>query len=98
MRSLSLAAGTAKLDASVGSTEDLLRILVDSVGDYAIFLLDTEGYIVSWNTGAERIKGWTAQEIIGKTLSNHPDPFADEDLSDLSTSDAIDSSRSSRGG
>src|SRR6476659_2907101 len=34
-----------------------------------------------------------AQEIIGKTLSNHPDPFADEDLSDLSPSDAIDSHR-----
>ncbi len=43
--------------------------LVQSVVDYAIFMLDTEGRIQSWNTGAERIKGYTAGEIIGEHFS-----------------------------
>src|SRR3569623_3806896 len=42
------------------------RLLVDSVRDYAIFLLDCDGYVRSWNPGAERIKGYTADEIIGQ--------------------------------
>ncbi|MDQ8051191.1 PAS domain S-box protein [Luteibacter sp.] len=45
------------------------RRLVESVRDYAIFLLDHQGYIRSWNQGAERIKGYRAQEIIGKHFS-----------------------------
>lgn len=42
------------------------RLLVDSVRDYAIFLLDPAGKVLSWNAGAERINGYTADEIIGK--------------------------------
>ena len=42
------------------------RLLVGSVRDYAIFLLDCDGYVRSWNPGAERIKGYTADEIIGQ--------------------------------
>jgi PAS domain S-box-containing protein len=42
------------------------RIFVDSVRDYALVMLDPEGYIVSWNSGAAAIKGYTAAEIIGK--------------------------------
>ncbi|MGK3201759.1 PAS domain-containing sensor histidine kinase [Amycolatopsis sp. MEPSY49] len=49
--------------------DDRLRLLVRSVQDYAIFLLDPEGRIASWNAGAERIKGWTAEEIIGQHFS-----------------------------
>lgn len=45
------------------------ELLVTSVRDYAIYMLDTRGYIVSWNTGAERFKGYAAQEIIGKHFS-----------------------------
>lgn len=45
------------------------RSLVDSVRDYAIFLLDPNGYIRSWNRGAERIKGYRADEIIGRHFS-----------------------------
>jgi PAS domain S-box-containing protein len=45
------------------------RLLVDSVKDYAIFMLDTEGYVMSWNKGAARIKGYTSSEIIGKHIS-----------------------------
>ena len=42
------------------------RVLVEGVRDYAIFLLDTNGRVRTWNAGAERIKGYTADEIIGK--------------------------------
>jgi PAS domain S-box-containing protein len=47
----------------------LYRLLVDSVLDYAIFALDATGHIRTWNAGAQRIKGYTADEIIGKHFS-----------------------------
>ena len=50
-------------------TGDLYRLLVDRVLDYAIFALDPQGYILSWNAGAERLKGYSASEIIGKHFS-----------------------------
>ncbi len=49
--------------------EERFRILVDSVQDYAIFLLDAEGFITSWNQGAARIKGYTEEEVIGQHVS-----------------------------
>ncbi|HEX7054050.1 MAG TPA: PAS domain S-box protein [Burkholderiales bacterium] len=45
------------------------RLLVETVADYAIFLLDCEGRVVSWNTGAQRIKGYSAAEIVGRHFS-----------------------------
>jgi PAS domain S-box-containing protein len=45
------------------------RLLVESVQDYAIFLLDSEGYVLTWNKGAEKNKGYKANEIIGKHFS-----------------------------
>ncbi|MGE5062895.1 MAG: PAS domain S-box protein, partial [Myxococcales bacterium] len=51
--------------------------LVQSVVDYAIFMLDREGHVVSWNSGAERIKGYSADEIIGEHFSRFYTP---EDL------------------
>ena len=50
-------------------SEERFRLLVDGVKDYAIFMLDSGGHIVSWNTGAEHIKGYKASEIIGKHFS-----------------------------
>ena len=50
-------------------SEQRYRRLVEAVVDYAIFQLDPNGRIATWNTGAERIKGYTANEVIGKTLS-----------------------------
>jgi PAS domain S-box-containing protein len=47
----------------------LYRLLVESVRDYAIFALDATGHIVTWNPGAQRFKGYTAPEIIGKHFS-----------------------------
>jgi PAS domain S-box-containing protein len=45
------------------------RLLVDAVQDYAIFILDPEGYILTWNSGAKKIKGYTREEILGKHFS-----------------------------
>jgi PAS domain S-box-containing protein len=50
-------------------SEDIFRVLVETIKDYAIIVLDPLGHIVSWNAGAERIKGYTADEIIGKHFS-----------------------------
>ena len=49
--------------------EEAFRLLVDAVQDYAIFLLSTDGHILTWNRGAERIKGYTAAEIVGQHFS-----------------------------
>jgi PAS domain S-box-containing protein len=50
-------------------TDELFRLLVTSASDYAIFLLDPVGHVVSWNAGAERIKGYAAAEILGRHFS-----------------------------
>ena len=50
-------------------TEESFRLMVESVSDYAIVMLDPEGLIVSWNTGAQRIKGFNADEIVGQHFS-----------------------------
>jgi PAS domain S-box-containing protein len=54
-----------------------LRSIIESVRDYAIYLLDPKGHIVTWNPGAERIKGYTADEILGLHFSRF---FTQEDL------------------
>lgn len=61
------------LDANDGN---IYRRLVESVHDYAIFLLTPEGHIASWNPGAQRIKGWRAEEIIGRHFSTFYTPDA----------------------
>ena len=50
-------------------SEGVFRILVEGVRDYAIFLLDPEGNVVTWNPAAERIKGYSADDIVGKHFS-----------------------------
>jgi PAS domain S-box-containing protein len=52
----------------------MLQSLVDNVRDYAIILLDPEGKVLSWNAGAERLKGWKADEIIGQHFSRFYPP------------------------
>jgi PAS domain S-box-containing protein len=60
----------AKVMAPQGlSQETLFHRLVDGVTDYAIFLLDANGYIVSWNEGARRLKGYEPDEILGRHFS-----------------------------
>ncbi|HEY2102715.1 MAG TPA: PAS domain S-box protein [Chthoniobacterales bacterium] len=53
------------------------RLIIEGVSDYAIFMLDTDGKIVTWNIGAERIKGYPAEEIIGHHFSEF---YAAEDV------------------
>src|SRR3954466_8662209 len=53
----------------MGVDADTLRLLIDSTADYAIFLLNPQGYIMSWNAGAQRMKGYLPHEIIGKHFS-----------------------------
>ncbi len=48
---------------------ELLRLLVENVSDFAIVLLDTDGKILSWNPAAQRLKGWTANEIVGQSFT-----------------------------
>lgn len=57
---------------------DPFRNLVDTVVDYGIFMLDTRGHIRSWNAGAQRIKGYTADEVIGEHFSIFYTPEARE--------------------
>jgi PAS domain S-box-containing protein len=50
-------------------SEERFRLLVEAVGDYAIYMLDPEGNVATWNTGAQNLKGYTAAEIIGKSFA-----------------------------
>src|SRR5688572_3364283 len=50
-------------------SEERFRLLVDGVTDYAIFMLDPQGFVASWSAGAEKIKGYAADEIIGRHFS-----------------------------
>ncbi len=51
-------------------SEERFRLLVEGVRDYAIFMLDPEGHVITWNAGAERINGYTGEEIIGRHFSS----------------------------
>lgn len=50
-------------------SEERFRLMVETVQDYAIFMLDPSGHVTSWNTGAQRIKGYSPDEIIGRHFS-----------------------------
>lgn len=56
-------------EESIRLSEERLRLLIDGVREYAIFLLSPEGLVVSWNAGAQRINGYQAGEIIGRHFS-----------------------------
>jgi PAS domain S-box-containing protein len=58
-------------------SEERFRLLVDGVVDYAIFMLDADGIVTSWNAGAQRIKGYAREEIIGSHFSRF---YTDEDV------------------
>jgi PAS domain S-box-containing protein len=60
---------TAELAGGSDPTDAQFRLLVETVSDYAIYLLDTAGRVISWNAGAERIKGYVAGEILGRHFS-----------------------------
>src|SRR5262249_40962948 len=57
-------------EKTLRASEQQFRMLVQGVTDYAIFMLDTNGRVANWNPGAERIKGYKPEEIIGQHFSN----------------------------
>src|ERR1700728_4350371 len=61
--------GRGVVEEALRDSEEKYRMLLDGVQDYAIFMLDPRGQVVSWNAGAERIQGYTAEEIIGRKFS-----------------------------
>ena len=65
---------TPDLAAPFRTSEDLFRLMVENVKDYAIFMLDVGGRVATWNAGAERIKGYSAKEIIGQHFSRFYPP------------------------
>jgi PAS domain S-box-containing protein len=58
-----------RLDRALRDSQDRFGALVEAVEDYAIFMLDLDGRVLSWNAGAERIKGWSEREITGQHFS-----------------------------
>src|SRR5205809_75027 len=58
-----------QIAAAADPTAEQVRLLVQSVTDYAIFLLDSGGRVISWNDGAERINGYSAGEIVGRPIA-----------------------------
>ena len=58
-----------RAEEELSRSEERFRLLVESVQDYAIFVLDPRGHILSWNQGAQRIKGYTAEQVIGRHFS-----------------------------
>ncbi len=63
--------------ATLRATEERFRLFVEQVSDYAMFMLDPTGVVASWNAGAERIKGYRAEEIIGQHFSRF---YPEEDV------------------
>ena len=72
-----MAAVPAQLSAQTDPSHQL-KLLIESVSDHALYLIDLEGHVCSWNPGAERIKGYTAEEVIGTHFSRFHCP-ADRD-------------------
>jgi PAS domain S-box-containing protein len=58
-----------RAEQELRDSEERTRLLIESTVDYAIYMLDPQGHVASWNTGAERIKGYRAEEVIGRHFS-----------------------------
>src|SRR5882672_11296917 len=64
----------AALPESAPQSTGMLQLLVNQLDDYAIIFLDTEGHVRTWSRAGERIKGWTAEEIVGQHFSRFYTP------------------------
>jgi PAS domain S-box-containing protein len=79
-----------RIEAARRKGEETLRPLIDAVEDYAIFILDPKGRVVTWNLGAQRLKGYAAEEIIGKHFSIF---FPARDIEDHIPEESLDHAR-----
>lgn len=75
------------IENSLRESEERFRLLVEGVKDYGLFMLDKDGYVISWNSGAENIKGFKAEEVSGKHFS---DFFSEEDVEGCSPQKIMD--------
>lgn len=66
-------------ERALRDSDERFRLLVDGVRDYAIYRLTPDGHVATWNTGAERLKGYRAEEIVGQYFSRL---YSDEDVQD----------------
>jgi PAS domain S-box-containing protein len=64
--------------AAIPTPVDVFRLLVEGIGDYAIFVLDPEGHVITWNPGAQNMKGYRREEIVGQHFSKFYPPEAVE--------------------
>ena len=80
----------SEIERTLHESERQFRLLVNSVVDYAIFMLDTEGRVVTWNSGAARIKGYDAADIIGH---DHSRFYTEEDRAKGLPAQALQSAR-----
>jgi PAS domain S-box-containing protein len=72
-----------RADERLRTSEERLRVLIGSVKDYGIFMLDPDGRVATWNEGARRIKGYESDEIIGRHFSVfYPEPARSEGFPD----------------
>jgi PAS domain S-box-containing protein len=61
--------GSGRTTEALRQSEERFQVLIESIQEYAIYILDPNGFVISWNTGAQRIKGYSAPEVIGKHFS-----------------------------
>src|SRR5687767_12520441 len=64
-------------EEAVRQSEERFRLLIEGVVDYAVFMLDASGVVTSWNAGAQRIKGYSRDEVLGKSYSRF---YSEEDI------------------
>jgi PAS domain S-box-containing protein len=76
-----------RAEAALRESEERLRLMVAGVQDYAIYMVDPDGRVTTWNAGAERIKGYTAEEIIGAPISRF---YTSEDIAWLRPERALE--------
>src|SRR6266545_3708608 len=89
--------GIERVDRSGQLAAEEFRLLVEGVKDYAIFLLDADGYVASWNPGAERIKVYMAPEILGEHFSRfYPEEDRAAGLPAKDLAEAVNQDRSER--
>src|SRR5665811_1140684 len=69
--------GEARPGTKPQAADDPYRLLVENITDYAIYMLDPQGIVSNWNLGAQRFKGYPADEIVGQSFSRF---FTEDDL------------------
>jgi PAS domain S-box-containing protein len=84
---LKIASSLRESHEKLRQSEERFRLMVEEVKDYALFMLDPEGHVATWNTGAEQMKGYSADEIIGEHFSRFYTP---EDIAEGKPQQALD--------